>query len=126
MTSPKVRFSEIQDFKRRLRKQDLWVPNRERCGVINKRGRVLEKENRAANPSEDFKFQMKDLEGAIATWHTHPSGSANLSIADYWFFKSWTTLVHFIIFGNDIRCYMEHEGIIYLVDEEKDYPPWTT
>lgn len=113
-------FSEIQDFKKLLKAK--WTPDLERCGTISAEGEVLESTNLADDPSINFEFPEGDLEQAIASWHTHPVGDANLSLPDYWFFKSWSNIVHFIIYRDDVRCYVSLDGIMYSVDEEDDLP----
>ena len=80
-------YTEIQKFKKPL--AEFWDPEVERCGIITAEGEIVEKTNRAADPARFFEFSIEDLEGAVATWHTHPKSSANLSIDDYRFFQSW-------------------------------------
>lgn len=113
-------YSEIQNFKTPL--AELWDPGVERCGIITATGEIQEKRNRASDPTRFFEFDIKDLEGAVATWHTHPQSTANLSIDDYRFFQSWPELTHFIVSLTDVRCYLTSKGLVHLVDEEKDHP----
>jgi len=114
-------FSEIQQFKKQLTGN--WHPDVERCGVINLEHQVLEVTNHSDTPERTFTFVIEDIEGNVATWHSHPSGSANLSIDDYRFFQSWPNQMHFIICQSEVRCYIVSNGLVHLIDEEKDYPP---
>jgi proteasome lid subunit RPN8/RPN11 len=115
-------FSEIQNFKTPLR--ELWETGNERCGIITEAGEIIEKTNISMDPEHQFEFALEDLDGAYATWHTHPKTDANLSIADYWFFKSWPSKSHFIITLTEVRCFLTAQGIVYFVDEEEDHPSW--
>jgi proteasome lid subunit RPN8/RPN11 len=101
-----------------------WDQSVERCGVISSSHEIIEVTNQAKDPTKNFKFLESDLEDAITTWHSHPTGSANLSIDDYWFFQSWTSLGHFIIFDGEVRFYQTVQGRVYQVDEEDDHPAW--
>ena len=114
-------FSAIQDFKTSL--LSLWQPEMERCGVILQ-GVSVEKPNRSPAPNDNFEFLREDLEGTEATWHTHPSGQGNLSIADYGFFKSWPSHLHFIISETEVRCYGVVEATVRNVDDQEDYSAW--
>lgn len=113
-------YSEIQEYKKKLFGQ--WKPGDERLGVF-RNGELFETVNQAEDPEKFFEFLEEDLEGAEATWHTHPQSNANLSIEDFWFFKSWSNLVHFIVSNTEVRCYLVFKGLVYSVDAEEDYPP---
>jgi proteasome lid subunit RPN8/RPN11 len=115
-------FSEIQSFKKKL--SGHWNPTVELCGVITSELEIEEKTTRAEDPNQRFEFELCDLEGTTGTWHSHPTGSANLSIDDYRFFQSWSNQTHFIISSNEVRCYLTCKGVVYLIDEEKDHPTW--
>jgi proteasome lid subunit RPN8/RPN11 len=113
-------FSELQNFKKQL--QELWIPEVERCGVIEAPDLILEKPNRARDPKHHFQFDIADLESCHSTWHTHPATTSNLSIDDYHFFKSWPRKAHFIISSKQVRCYLVRKGHVFLVDEKEDHP----
>lgn len=100
-----------------------WNPTREDCGIITLRGKIKEVENKALDPHLSFEFPEGVLEKAKASWHTHPARDANLSIPDYYFFKSWPSLVHFIVYRSEVRCYTAVDGRVYSIDEEEDFPP---
>lgn len=115
-------FSEIQTFKSKL--PAFYQTETERCGVILADGQIVERENLASDPANHFQFRLEDLEGAVATWHTHPKSTGNLSIDDYYFFKSWPSQTHFIISFDGIWCYLTDElNRVIQVDVEEDYPP---
>ena len=115
-------FSELETFKTRL--EGFWEPGEERCGIVDLNLEIVEVQNRAEDPENTFAFQLEDLEnGAKATWHTHPSTSANLSIPDYRFFQSWPEMLHFIVGAEEVRCYQVLDGIVYCVEDEEDYSP---
>lgn len=115
-------YSEIQEFKGSLK--ELWTPKHERCGVILMDRQVIEAENITEDPHINFEFPSGTLETGIASWHTHPYGNANLSIADFYFFKSWPSLFHFIIFNDEVRCYKSTTKGVICIDEEEDLFPW--
>lgn len=114
-------FSEIQKFKKLLNGK--WDPTVERCGLIHADGTIVETINISPTPENNFEFEMHHFErDVIATWHSHPTTSANLSIDDFWFFKSWPDLTHFITDISEVRCFINFESQVYLVHAEKDYP----
>lgn len=115
-------FSEIQEFKRSL--QSRWREGVEVCGIITPEGEIEETENLSETPRETFEFRPEDLGRAACSWHTHPQSSANLSIDDFHFFKSWFSLTHFVISKTEVRCYIVLEDQVYQIDEEEDHPAW--
>jgi proteasome lid subunit RPN8/RPN11 len=117
-----LKYSSLLSFKQQL--SAFWSPGAERCGVINTHHEILEVPNRSKNPEFTFAFDEEVLEDRpIATWHTHPETPANLSIEDYRFFQCWPEMLHFIIGGDEVRCYQVHNGIVFCVDDEADYTP---
>lgn len=80
----------------------------ERCGFILENG-IIEVPNTCANPTEGFLISPNDVmlyEGvALATWHTHPNVSSNLSGEDYSMFKTWYNLHHIIIGKDGFRVF---------------------
>ena len=118
-----LQYSKLLECKTRLR--PFWQPQIERCGVI-RQGEIIETPNIHPAPWDNFEFQQADLTGAEATWHSHPASSANLSIADYWFFKSWPKLLHFIISEREVRCYSVLENTVRNLDEADDHSAWVS
>lgn len=88
-------------------------------------GEIQEVPNLAEHPEDQFVFPEGVLDDAYATWHTHPLTSANLSIADFHFFKSWSNQLHFIISNNEVRCYIDIQDNLIVIDEADDLSPWT-
>lgn len=120
--SSMLKYSNLLSFKQSL--LEFWSPGAERCGVIKENLDVLEVTNRSENPEYTFAFDVEVLDdGPVATWHTHPSTSANLSIEDYRFFQSWPEMLHFIVGHDEVRCYQVQNGIVFCVDDEADYSP---
>ena len=114
-------FSEIQKFRKKL--TAFLTGEVERCGIITAQGEIVECQNLAEDPRDAFRFREEDLKGAIATWHTHPSTTGNLSVKDYIFFKSWPNYTHFTISSDGVWCYIMDEQLrVIQVDEEDDYP----
>jgi proteasome lid subunit RPN8/RPN11 len=60
-----------------------------------------------------------DDENVVATFHTHPNKSSNLSKEDYDAFVNWEKLLHFIIGKDKISCYKVSERGTVIV-ENKD------
>lgn len=114
-------YSKILELKQSL--NDWWSDGDERCGIITAEGEVTECQNLAKEPDDRFLFQEEDLKHAAATWHTHPKSSANLSLPDFYFFKSWPEINHFIVSSTEVRCYSTFDGLLYVTDDETDYPP---
>lgn len=90
--------------------------------MITPKGEILEKPNRSSTPELLFEFHEDDLAGAVATWHTHPTTTANLSIDDYRFFQSWPNFTHFIVSTTEVWCYVTSKQLVYLIDDEADFP----
>lgn len=88
----------------------------ERCGYIRKGGKVIEVTNHCNEPEEGFEFGADDilsmLNEGIATWHTHPGQSSNLSAQDYEGFLNFPDLKHYIVGNDGVRCYHVEDGLI--------------
>lgn len=121
ISSSTITFSEIQDLRKQLLELKLNGP-KERCGLIGPTGEISETKNLAADPENRFDFDLDQLSQAAGTWHSHPSGSANLSIPDYWFFKSCCSMVHFIVSNDKVKCYIHDNDDLLSIDEEDDLP----
>lgn len=115
-----LEFSEIQKFKKELLGR--WDPKVEVCGVITPDLEIQESPNLAPYPEDAFEFRQEDLEGMTASWHSHPKSSPNLSIPDFYFFKSWPSMVHFVIGKDEVRCFAVWAGTVYLIEQEEDHP----
>lgn len=115
-------YSKILAFKEQLK--GFWDPVVERCGTFDVNHKLIEVENRSKNPEFTFAFGIEDLEdGPVASWHSHPTTTANLSIDDYRFFQAWPEMIHFIVGIDEVRCYQVQDRIVFCVDDEADYTP---
>lgn len=80
----------------------------ERCGFILPNG-IIEVHNLCETPTEGFLIPPSDVmmyEGvALATWHTHPNASSNLSGEDFNMFRIWYKLHHIIIGKDGFRVF---------------------
>lgn len=97
---------------------DLYRPDGpERVGFVLKDGTVVEVTNVCSEPEEGFEVSAEDLvtysSDAVATWHTHPGASRNLSIKDYEMFLDWSDLDHYIIGDDGVRRYTVMDGDVY-------------
>lgn len=81
----------------------------ERVGFILDDGAVVEVENVSGTPDTGFDICAEDLitfgERAVASFHTHPGASANLSVEDASTFLTWPNLKHYIIGNDGIRTF---------------------
>jgi len=81
----------------------------ERVGLVLKDGKIIELPNQALNPSEGSKIDIMDLiqyeDLAMATFHTHPGGSSELSLDDHKAFSNWPEFKHYIIGKDGVTCY---------------------
>lgn len=82
----------------------------EKGGYITNKGFVIEVENIHPDKDDNFMFSCDDLdkldsEDVIATFHTHPNKTSNLSKEDYDSFVNWEKLLHFIVGKDKINCY---------------------
>lgn len=94
----------------------------ERCGVITRRGRVVELTNVHPSPVEGFIIKPQEVlhwlgsGKAVATWHTHPGADPNLSDADYNGFLQWPGLDHWIAGVRDGEpfavCFQIVDGLV--------------
>lgn len=109
-------------FKQNLR--DFYSESgNERGGFITNDGSVIEVENCHPNKTDYFMFSCDDLdklddENVVATFHTHPNKSSNLSKEDYDAFVNWEKLLHFIIGKDKISCYKVSERGTVIVENQ--------
>jgi len=109
------------NFKRNLREFYSESGN-ERGGFITADGSVIEVENVHPNKDDYFMFSCEDLDkleddNVVATFHTHPNKSANLSKEDYDAFVNWEKLLHFIVGKDKISCYKVSERGTVVVED---------
>lgn len=86
----------------------------ERVGIIKRDGEIVEFENVCSSP-DGFQLKGDDLlllesEDVVATWHTHPGASANLSVGDFHAFRAWPKLTHYIVGIDGVDEYIVRDG----------------
>lgn len=92
----------------------------ERVGVVRRDGSIVELRNVLDNKVEGFDLNGEDLlelekPETVATWHTHPSRSCNLSILDRENFLNWPELRHIIVGINGVAVYAVENGEVVIV-----------
>lgn len=89
---------------------------KERCGIVLSDGEVIEFENRHAEPEKGYCISAADHgqyeDVLVATWHTHPAQTANLSQEDYNGFLQWPHLRHYIIGIDGVRIFVVVDGMV--------------
>lgn len=97
---------------------ELFSGSHERVGFILDSEEIIECQNISTDPENSFKVSADDIikyaDGAIATWHTHPGATNNLSVNDYDMFLSWPHLRHFIIGTDGVREYVVKDGDVLI------------
>lgn len=92
----------------------LYKGDNERCGFVLPDGEIVEVENVSPIPTESYDVSGADIaryaDSAVATWHTHPETSYNLSDNDYETFMNWPELEHFIVGKNGVGRYYVKDG----------------
>lgn len=76
---------------------------------------MIELTNLAANTLDTFAAEWAETthpDLVAATWHTHPNGSANLSVADWKTFVSYPGMEHIVIGTDGVRFYGVHNGAV--------------
>jgi len=88
----------------------------ERVGFILSDGKIVEVENVAADKKQGFSVKPEDLikyeNEAVASWHTHPGASSNLSMDDYAAFVSWPDWKHYVIGIDGVSCFEVIDGVV--------------
>lgn len=89
----------------------------ERGGLILDDGTVVELQNLSDEPNEGAVLnptddQLEMFDRAVATWHTHPGASANLSVGDYETFVNQPQLQHAIVGDTEVRWYAVKNGAV--------------
>lgn len=88
----------------------------ERGGIVTKLG-LVELKNVCEDPINGFELSYEDLDkldeiNTLATFHTHPGSSSNLSHEDYESFMSYPRLTHYIIGEDGISTYKVLNGML--------------
>ena len=95
-----------------------WVNTVERCGLLLDGGKIVELKNTSDTPGHNFLVDGKDFErheGIVATWHTHPRTSANLSVMDWAMFKQFPETNYL-----QLESFWEFSRIIQRISMETD------
>lgn len=92
------------------------APGPERVGFILDNGDIVEVPNISDKPNESFSVSTNILstyeDRMVATWHTHPGGSSNLSVEDLDGFLAWPDQRHYVIGEDGVRCYVVKDGAV--------------
>ena len=95
----------------------------ERLGFVLEDGTILETFNNHDDPEFGAMYRSADLfayvydpdrlVSAVATWHTHPSATNNLSGDDYVAFTNHPHLEHYIVGKNGVaKYYVTEDGVV--------------
>lgn len=90
----------------------------EHVGFILANGDIVEVLNTLEDKSGGFDVGAADIKkyaDAIASWHTHPQATSNLSSQDYENFLVWSNMEHYIIGTDGVTKYVVRDGDV-LVD----------
>ena len=90
-------------------------PGPERCGLVLMDGTVVELPNVAYDPWGTFRLSKFDMQtyledGIAGSWHTHPTGPANLSLADLQGFKEFPEWEHYIASPGVVVAFVVEDG----------------
>ncbi len=89
--------------------------------ILKNPTQILEVENCSGFPEESFEIPFDTLGDLypriVGTIHSHTSGGANLSIADFETFKNLTSMVHFIITKTELKAFMSKNRRVYNASE---------
>lgn len=95
--------------------QPFLTDGAERGGFVLSDGSVVELDSQSGDDDSFLPSAADILEyagQAVATWHTHPGASANLSVDDWQTFIDWSNLKHIIIGEDGIRFYRVADGMV--------------
>lgn len=105
-----------------------WNGTIECCGIILKDLTIISLRNWHPVPEHAFRIKTEDYEphipNMLGTWHSHPHGSANLSMEDYVMFKSQPQWFHFIVGCGKVWGYCVNGSKVLL--HETHSIPWRT
>lgn len=97
---------------------------KERVGVVLKSLNPVELENVCRDPEEGFEVDASELlaffDDVVATWHTHPGASCNLSVGDHQCFLNYPELRHYIVGTDGVAEYYVEDGKVLRVDDEAE------
>jgi proteasome lid subunit RPN8/RPN11 len=94
-----------------------WNDKIERCGFVLTSGEIVEVENIADDPEDNFEISYDDIDKyedrIAASWHSHPRGTANLSQSDYELFSQVPEWQHIIISKDEVTNYYVEGHSVY-------------
>lgn len=92
----------------------------ERVGLLLCDGQLVELTNICSEPTEGFEVRGDELlpylPKAVATWHTHPGESSNLSHGDYSTFLNYPDLRHHIVGTDGVSTYEVKNGKVIVAE----------
>ena len=97
--------------------QERYEGDQERGGFVLDDYTLHELTNLSETPTEGAILDIQDgdlhlLPRVIATWHTHPGATSNLSVGDAETFCQWPQQFHAIVGENGIRWYGVKNGAV--------------
>ena len=97
---------------------DLYDGEVEHVGFVMSKNKVVQVENVSDSPATSFDVRGEDIikygDKALATWHTHPNGTSNLSAGDMETFLNWPDIPHYIIGTDGITKYIVVDGEVLI------------
>lgn len=89
----------------------------ERVGFVLSDLSIVEVENICDDKRNGFEVKGQDLldhlDVAIATWHTHPGESSELSLNDFYGFRDYPDWDHLIVGKEGVTLYRVNEGTVF-------------
>ncbi len=105
--------SMLQEFLKKIYDDKI-----EHVGFVLPNDEMVEVKNMSDNPEGSFDVSGEDIlkyeDIAVATWHTHPNGSSNLSAGDMETFLNWPNLDHFIVGTDGITKYVVKDNEVLI------------
>jgi proteasome lid subunit RPN8/RPN11 len=96
---------------------------KERVGFIMTDGSIIEVENISPSPyvsaSVNEAFLVENEDRLLASWHTHPGATSQLSADDYQAFTNWPDLKHYVVGNDGVSEYVVREGHVVYANEDR-------
>ncbi len=90
----------------------------ERVGFVLSNDAIIEVDNIAEDKKEGFDVSSENilhyLDDAVATWHTHPNSTSNLSVGDFETFLNWPNQRHYIVGNDGVQEYYVEDGEVLI------------
>lgn len=108
--SPKIKTALLNKFE----------GEEERVGFILADEKVVEVQNVCSEPKDGFDVAPEDLllyvDDAVASWHTHPNNSSNLSVRDFETFLFYPHMRHYIVGVDGVSEFYVEDGEVLIAD----------